>query len=157
MDTLADLFATLKANAVSVLALLGTIVTGILTYRSTNRKTDLEGRKMDLDEHASSRKVRIEEGDFYLKREAALKEREDRLVAHLESQIDKIGAAQRAAEEQASKERAELRNIISGQSERIGVLTRTVDQLKARVSQLIEFIKAEGKEPPPPRHAEVED
>lgn len=70
-------------------------------------------------------------------------------MARLEGQIDKISAAQRLAEERAAKEREELRNIITGQNEKIGVLTQTVNQLKARISQLIQFIHAEGKEPPP--------
>lgn len=62
MDTLADVLATLKANAVSILALLGTIMTGILTYRSTNRKTDLEGRKVDIDAQTHERKIHLDEG-----------------------------------------------------------------------------------------------
>ena len=137
-------------------------MTGFMTMRATNRKTDVDARKISIDAlaaerklgidaEAAIRKLRADEVETTYRREEAINQRYDGMLARLErmveqqnKKIDEQNSAMREAEERAAKDRREMRGVMDEQTGQIGKLRRRVEQL-IRV-----FREQTGMEPPPP-------
>lgn len=130
MDSLNDLLALIKENAGNVATGIIGLLTTMIGYKVMFGKNEIDRAKV----HADVKKIDLEEDRLSLERANAIDQRMDRLVAHLERQLEKQAA-------EAKQERDEMKKVMATQ-------TREIRSLRDHIYKLTNLVRHLGGEPP---------
>lgn len=144
MDGLHALLPFIKDNIGNIFTGLIGLMTTALGYKVMfgQNRINLDKVRVESDRtRIDAKKVDIEEERFELDRTSSIDQRMDRLVAHLERQLENQAKVAKEAAEEARKEREEMKAVMSNQ-------TREIVSLRDHVSRLTKMIINLGHTPP---------
>lgn len=132
MEHFNDLIVTLKANAGNIFTGFTALLTTVLGYKVMFGKNNNESKKISVE----LKNADLAEDKLSFERATAIDLRMDRLVAHLERQLEIQNEKAQAEREAAAAERAEMRGIMNTQTREIRSLKQHIDKLAQMITSL---------------------
>jgi hypothetical protein len=132
VDLINDWLILLKSNAGNIATGLVGLVTTVLGYKVMFGKNNIDLAKVKVD----YKNADLADSKLALDRANAIDQRMDRLVAHLERQLENQANIAKAEREAARLEREEMKKVMTSQTREIRSLRDHIDALAQTIINL---------------------
>lgn len=132
MDLINEWLILLKSNAGNIATGLVGFVTTVLGYKVMFGKNNIDLAKVKVD----YKNADLADSKLALDRANAIDQRMDRLVAHLERQLENQANIAKAEREAARLEREEMKKVMTSQTREIRSLRDHIDALAQTIINL---------------------